>query len=122
MELSCHCGRIKLQVEKPPATLTSCNCSSCHRLGALWGYYSPGEVVVNADSADLQGYSWSDKNLELMRCSHCGCQTHYLTTTKVAEAKVGVNFRMAERTAIREIPIRYFDGADTWTFLDGPEK
>lgn len=122
MDLSCHCGRIKLQVEAPPARLTSCNCSVCHRYGALWGNYMPEQVQVEANAEHLQAYSWSDKYVAFIHCTHCGCPTHYLTTEKTEDATVGVNFRMAERTAISAIPVRYFDGADTWQFLDGPEK
>ena len=122
MELRCHCGKIKLQVPKSPKALTSCNCSVCHRYGALWGNYEPHLVQIEAVTTDMQPYSWAEKYVAFIHCKGCGCLTHYVTTEKTKEATVGVNFRMAERAAIHTIPIRYFDGAETWTFLEGPEK
>ena len=35
---SCHCGAVKIAVAEAPATVTSCNCSICRRLGTLWAY------------------------------------------------------------------------------------
>ncbi len=53
--LECHCGNIKLFPEAPPGSLTSCNCSICRRLGALWAYFNLGEV------ADMSGVrAWGD--------------------------------------------------------------
>ena len=31
---------------------------------------------------------------------------------------MAVNMRMAEPAAIAGIPVRHFDGADTWAYLD----
>jgi hypothetical protein len=43
MNLPCHGGRIRLQVPKSPDTLTRCNCSVCHRYGALLGNFRMDE-------------------------------------------------------------------------------
>lgn len=125
MKLSCHCGKVTLVVTHVPETLTSCNCSVCHRFGSLWGYYTPEQVQVNAitdDASDSElatkAYKWGEEYIEFHHCSHCGCLTHYLTTDKVPEAKYGVNFRMAPSNQIKDIKMRHFDGADTWKFVD----
>ncbi len=118
MKLSCHCGNIQVSVEKKPETLTSCNCSICHRYASLWGYYQPETVSIVIDSTPCKTYSWGDKYIEFHHCGDCGCITHYTTTDKVAQPKVGVNFRMAEPGEIDAINIRHFDGADSWKFLD----
>jgi hypothetical protein len=31
---------------------------------------------------------------------------------------MAVNLRLADPKDIKDIPLRHFDGADTWTFLD----
>ncbi|MBW8182725.1 GFA family protein [Shewanella nanhaiensis] len=125
MELMCHCGNVKIKVANSPATLTSCNCSICHRYGALWGYYKPNEVQLTfmADSLgtsmpSAKSYRFGDECIEFFHCQKCGCLTHYLTTDKVPEPKYGINFRMAPRAEVAEIQVRHFDGADSWTFLD----
>ena len=118
MELSCHCGKIKLVVSRKPDTLTSCNCSICRRYVALWGYYLPDEVTIVADSENIQSYKWSDEYLAFNHCKHCGCMTHYVTTEKIKKPKIALNFRMADPKEIEGIAIRRFDGADTWKYLD----
>ncbi|MFT5195689.1 MAG: hypothetical protein ACI9EW_003340 [Cellvibrionaceae bacterium] len=118
MNLSCHCGNISITVPAGPENLLSCNCSTCHRYGALWGYYKPSEIVVEIKTEKTGTYRWGDEHLEFMHCSTCGCMTHYVTTEKADKPKVGINFRMADRKEIQDLKIRKFDGADTWKFLD----
>jgi len=38
---SCHCGAVHIAVAEAPASVKSCNCSICRRLGTLWAYYRP---------------------------------------------------------------------------------
>ncbi|MCG9738435.1 aldehyde-activating protein [Shewanella insulae] len=119
MQLSCHCGQVQLTLAMPPETLTSCNCSICSRYGALWGYFDPKDVSLNerTDSATA-GYSHGDKYLLFYHCKTCGCVTHTLTTDKVSEPRIALNFRMAPQALRENIQIRHFDGADTWQYLD----
>jgi len=37
--VECHCGNIKITANALPSSITSCNCSICNRLGALWAYF-----------------------------------------------------------------------------------
>ncbi|WP_444546125.1 GFA family protein [Vibrio porteresiae] len=39
IKLTCHCGNIELMLSKLPTEATKCNCSICHRYGALWSYF-----------------------------------------------------------------------------------
>ncbi len=124
MQLSCHCGQVQLTLATPPETLTSCNCSICSRYAALWGYFDPKEVSLNElapsgqeESASV-GYSHGDKYLVFYHCKRCGCVTHTLTTDKVSEPRIALNFRMAPEVLREKIQIRHFDGADTWQYLD----
>lgn len=118
MIANCHCGNIIIEVEHLPASITSCNCSICHRLGALWGYYTPEQVNVSFRHKTTSTYIWGEKEIVLHTCPQCGCSTHYTTTDKVKDKRVGLNCRMMDRKAIESIPIKYFDGANSWEFID----
>ena len=48
IEASCHCGAVRLEIAQRPERLTSCNCSICRRLGALWA----GTVTLVAAHPD----------------------------------------------------------------------
>lgn len=117
MELSCHCQAVKLMVKIKPKTLTRCNCSICFRYAALWGYFSPDDVVIVCGESDIQRYIHGDRCIKFCHCKTCGCITHYESTEKVSPAKLAVNYRLAELKDIRDIKIRDFDGAETWTYL-----
>lgn len=114
MQLSCHCGAVLIKVPTPKQ-LTSCNCSICSRYGALWAYYDPNEVQIAMEESVLGRYLWGEKTIAYRFCQKCGCVTHY--ETLIAPAKIAVNFRMAGNASLQGIPIRKFDGADSWQYI-----
>ncbi|WP_394204471.1 GFA family protein [Shewanella waksmanii] len=117
MQLNCHCGNVRITLAHSPSSLTSCNCSICFRFAALWGYYAPADVTI-AVANSVTAYQWGDKCIDFFHCDICGCATHYLTTNKVADTKYGINFRMADAKECQAIPVRHFDGADSWQFIE----
>ncbi|MDH3219604.1 MAG: aldehyde-activating protein [Gammaproteobacteria bacterium] len=118
LHATCHCGNIRLEAAQLPATLTSCNCSICHRLGALWGYFDAAEVGIKTGAQPLSAYSWGDRSITYHCCSRCGCTTHYTMTEPDGRERVAINCRMAPATEIGAIPIRRFDGLISWQYLD----
>ena len=44
--VECHCRNMKLVASKLPSSITSCNCSFCNRLGALWAYFDLKNVEI----------------------------------------------------------------------------
>jgi hypothetical protein len=114
----CHCGNIKLVASEPPSEITSCNCSICNRLGALWAYYDEETVRVTIGDASISTYSWGEKTITYHRCENCGCTTHYTTTEDDGNRLIAINCRMAQLSDISDIPVREFDGLFTWKYLD----
>ncbi|MDO6666650.1 hypothetical protein Q4585_14555 [Colwellia sp. 2_MG-2023] len=45
IETTCHCGNIAITTNKLPESVTTCNCSLCYRIAALWAYYTANQVV-----------------------------------------------------------------------------
>jgi len=111
IEAICHCGNVRLEVSNLPASITSCNCSICNRLGALWVYFSLEEVDVSFKKEPTSEYIWGDKCIKFHHCTHCGCTTHYTSTEKCEEKRVAINCRMMKPEIIKSIHIRKFDGA-----------
>lgn len=111
MEVSCHCGNVKLATQSVPSEVGECNCSICRRYAALWAYYSPCEVAVTCVEEPTIYYIWGDKCVEFHRCQLCGCITHYVTTPKCDKAIIAINMRMAEGVILKDIPIRKIDGS-----------
>lgn len=116
---TCHCGAVKLEASCPPTSVTECNCSICRRYGAKWAYYTASTAHVVCEPEAVCSYSWGDHEIEFYHCRKCGCLTHYESVDKSADYRIAINARMMSPEDIEEIPVKRFDGADTWKYLDG---
>lgn len=115
---TCHCGQIRVHVRRLPRTLTRCNCSICRRYGALWAYYKPTSVRVEARRGALARYAWRQRIRYYHRCTRCGCVTHYTYRKKRPWNTIGVNAVNFDPALIASARIRTLDGAASWKFLD----
>jgi hypothetical protein len=115
---TCHCDAIRIIVRQPPRTVTSCNCSICRRYGALWAYYKPSSVTIEAPKGGLSKYSWNRRIRDYYRCKRCGCVTHYTYRTKQRKATIAVNAVNFAPTDLLGVRIRHLDGAASWKMLD----
>jgi hypothetical protein len=111
----CLCGAVRFEVTRPPS-LTSCNCSACRRYAALWAYAPPARARIDAAPGATIAYSRGDQGLAFHSCARCGVTTHYAS---LINERLALNLRLADDPAeIAVIPVRHFDGAATWTYLD----
>ncbi|MCK0095488.1 GFA family protein [Yoonia sp. F2084L] len=113
---SCHCEAVHYEYNHTPRWTTSCNCSICRRLGALWIYAKVPLIKVTGPTIS---YAWGEKSLAFHSCNICGCTPHWenLKPTE-PDARMAVNLRLADPEVITTVRVRHFDGADTWAFLD----
>ena len=115
---SCHCGAVQIVVRQLPRTVVSCNCSICRRYGALWAYYKPSSVAIEAPKDGLSKYSWGRRIRDYHRCKVCGCVTHYTYRGKQRKTTMGVNAANFAPSELVGVRIRHLDGAATWKMLD----
>lgn len=115
---SCHCGAVQIEVDTKPRSLTSCNCSICRRLAALWAYYTRREARLVSSKDSVSAYLWGEKVIEFYHCNTCGCPTHYESIDKNVESRFAVNARCMPGDAIAGVVVRRFDGASSWKYLD----
>lgn len=118
VEGTCHCGNVSIQTSQLPDSIISCNCSICFRTGSLWGYYASDDVNIRCEKEPTSTYTWGDERIAFHHCTNCGCLTHYTSTGKTEKQRTALNFRMVDRKITESIPIRKFDGAESWTFVD----
>ena len=115
---SCHCGAVTFAAPGNPQWLTECNCSICRRIGALWAHFERREVEIVAPPDGTIEYVQGDETLAVHTCITCGCTPYWLSLDPVPDSRMAVNFRLCDPAEIEHIPVRRFDGADTWQFLD----
>ena len=113
----CHCGAVRFTHPGPPDHATSCNCSICRRLGALWIRGTADQVKLEGEDATLV-YNWGDREIDFHTCRTCGVTTHFRGRNDPYRDQLSLNLNLAELDVIRTVPVRHFDGADTWEFLD----
>jgi len=115
---SCHCGAVSFEVTEHRGWLTECNCSICRRYATLWLHSERKLVKLECDPDATFTYEWGDRMLEFHTCRTCGCTTHWSSTKDENPDNMAVNCRLAEPEDIADIPVRHFDGANTWQYLD----
>ena len=54
---SCHCGAVRYRFDHTPSKTTSCNCSVCRRLGALWIYAKIPQIDITGAT---DSYAYGD--------------------------------------------------------------
>ncbi|WP_320824325.1 aldehyde-activating protein [Reinekea sp.] len=116
----CHCANVSFETDQLPSILIECNCSICVRYGARWAHFAPDQVRVRVRHGSSVTYSRGERSIDFHHCPDCGCVTHYSTTNKADPrvARVSINARMCPTEQVAEIPIRHFDGAESFAFLD----
>ena len=114
---SCHCGAVDWSFEGVPESATACNCTVCRRYGTLWayGYEGAGVEVSGPTKAYVRGDRW----LGFHFCTTCGCVAYYRALDVDADGRrrLVVNLRMSEPDAIARIPIRHFEGLESFKEL-----
>ena len=115
---ACHCGAVQIEVDSKPESISKCTCSICHRYGARWAYYTRQSARILDSEEVLRKYLWGDKTIEFYHCGTCGCITHYESVEKTDDGRIAVNTRMMQQADIDSVPVRTFDGAVTWKYLD----
>ena len=103
-----------------PEKATKCNCSICRRLGAVYAYFEQGTVQISGHPDNTEEYISGDRTLRNVRCRICGCATHWEPLKSEPGIKGGINLNNFDPEIFKNVRIRRFDGADTWSFLDDP--
>jgi hypothetical protein len=118
LNLSCHCGQIRVKIEKRPDHINECNCTLCSKSGARWSYFHPSEVGVEGTTTGYCREDKADPAAQVQFCANCGATTHFTLTesavAKFGNSMMGVNMRLADERDLAGIELRYPDG-QTWS-------
>jgi hypothetical protein len=121
---SCHCGRVRFEVELDLAQGGSrCNCSICTKIAPVSGIVRPAQFHLLTDEAELSSYEWGGKISKRYFCRHCG--VHCFGRGHLAEVGgdfVGVNLNTLDDVEISQLSLAYFDGRhNNWQAGTRPE-
>jgi hypothetical protein len=113
---SCHCGAVQWQFDGVPDDATACNCTVCRRYGVLWAYAFEGDGI-NV-SGPTQAYIRGE-GIGFHFCPACGCVAYWraLKLHPDGRRRIAVNLRLAEPDIVAQIPIRHFEGLESFEDL-----
>ena len=119
IEGTCHCAAVRWRFESRPDQATACNCTVCRRYGVLWAYDFEGEGIVVAGATREYLRSDGDGHLGFHFCPVCGCVTFWRgrRAHEQKRLRIAVNLRLADPGEVAGIPIRHFDGLQTYEDL-----
>ena len=69
---SCHCGRVRFEIDTDFPELTTCDCSICRRKNALMVKVHESALRLLTDPAALSEYQFHTATARHYFCSTCG--------------------------------------------------
>jgi len=107
---SCICGRARITLPRAPDSVSHCNCTMCSKTG-FWGVYFPSdELRIEVEFDTYVREDLSEPWLRNHRCRHCGVVTHWTLLSDPPYDRMGVNARLLEPEALKDVPVREVDG------------
>ena len=70
---SCHCGAVRFEIDTDGIdTVTECNCSICHKKGALFHRVPEERFRLLEGEGELSLYQFNKRIARHFFCRHCG--------------------------------------------------
>ena len=107
---SCHCRRVTFEVDSDIQYAIDCNCSLCHRRGALWHGASDEHLRILTGESELTLYQFNTMKAKHYFCRHCGVAP--FSRPRLDPSRWAFNVRCLEGIDLASIEIRPFDGAN----------
>ncbi len=118
---SCHCGRVRFEVELDLDHVRSCDCSICRKRGALIHRVDARQLRLLTPLDDLILYQWHTRTAEDYFCPTCGIlpfrRPRQRTAEEIAQGAApafsgwGINVRCLEGVDLAAIPVRQVHGS-----------
>lgn len=118
-EGKCHCGAVRFKFTGEPITRAMrCNCSICRRKNAIMSavYYPTDQFELLSGKAALSVYRCFDEVVNHWFCKHCGIYPFHNGDDPTIGYRV--NLGCIDEIDPHDLPIRVFDGRDTWIYLE----
>ena len=107
---SCHCGRIKFEVEGEIKGAMSCNCSICQRKGSLMWFVPRDQLHLLTPDENAATYTFNKHVIKHRFCPTCGMHPYGEGTDPAGNRMAAINIRCLEGIELEGIPVKPFDG------------
>lgn len=107
---SCHCGRVRFEIDAEITRISQCNCSICGKKGTLNLRVPPERFRLTAGAEALTEYRFNTGAARHLFCATCGI--HPFSRPRAAPAQYAVNVRCLDDFDLQAVApeIAPFDG------------
>jgi hypothetical protein len=113
---SCHCGRVRFEVQADLDHVRVCDCSMCRRRGSLNHRVAEGDLKILTPLDELALYQWNTHTAKDYFCPVCGIQP--FRRPRTAPEQWTVNVRCLEGVDLEAIPRKFVHGSELSTVHD----
>jgi hypothetical protein len=106
---SCHCGKIKFEVDADLDHVRVCDCSICRKRGALIHRVAPDSFRLLTPIEELSLYEWHTKVAKDWFCPDCGILP--FRRPRTSEDIIGINVRCLDGVDFSAIPVKQIYGS-----------
>jgi hypothetical protein len=107
---SCHCGRIRFEVEGNFDTAMSCNCSICSRKGSLLAFVPGADFKLLSPESDSEAYTFHKHVIKHRFCPACGIHPYAEGKDAQGNPMAAINLRCLESFDLDAVKVTQFDG------------
>jgi hypothetical protein len=106
----CHCGWVRYEVETDLGMVLDCNCSICHKRGALWTYVGAEQFKLLSGEDALADYQFNRKVIRHFFCRHCGVGSYSEGQSEDGSKGYGINVRCLDGVDPGTLKLTPYDG------------
>ena len=107
---SCHCGKVKFEVDADIDKVIDCNCSICARKGALLAAVSRDKFTLISGEGALASYEFNKRAIQHRFCTTCGIHPFAQSAHSKPNPMMMVNVRCLDGIDLDKLAVRRFDG------------
>lgn len=107
---SCHCGRIKFEVEGELKNAMTCNCSICSRKGTIMWFVPRDNLHLLTPDDAASTYTFNKHIIKHRFCPVCGMHPYGEGSDQQGNRMAAINVRCLENVDLSTIPTQQFDG------------
>ena len=117
---SCHCGKIRFEVDADLDHVRVCDCSVCRRRGALIHRIEKDRLRLLVPWETMSLYQWGSRTAKDYFCPECGILPFRRPSDPTAQELIdgtepfdgwGVNVRCLDGVDLQTIPIKQIFGS-----------
>jgi hypothetical protein len=107
---SCHCGRIRFEVDGEPDSGLACNCSMCQRKGSLLWFVPRSQLRLLTPDDQASTYLFNKHAIRHRFCPTCGIHPYGEADGPKGVPMAAINLRTLENFDLDSVPVKHFDG------------